>query len=312
MGATCRRPTLSASSTHTGKNADITRNDERAILEERDSQQIASLEALLGRIPDLREDAWRAELGLMKTRYGAKKPRAADLNEAIARVSAWAEGKVEEARSATTVALANANDLAGRLALSEQARKNAETIEAASRLANENRIDKLEKENARQKNVVLQRTAYGIVGVSLLVILLSGVAIYLSPNKLGALADAGPFAIGGVLGLGLAQIITRPWFVPACGIVITFIVLGCVWWAYRKNQQGKLAAALNEKAAQTQAVATKVIPAIDATYDAMRNGLVATAEEAFKDLYGRLSKVMNEPEKARVHELRATIKNTQN
>jgi hypothetical protein len=309
MGATCTRPAPSpAASTTVGALADQTRADERNIIEDRDSQQMASLQALLGRVPDLREEAWRAELGLMLSRYGKKQPKQADLAEAVARVAAWAEGRVEEARAATAVALANSNDLAVRLAVAEVARVTAESNEAASRAASEKRIKDLEEENRRKDDVILQRTAYGIVGVSLLAILLAGIAVYLAPNKLSALADAAPVIVGGVLGLGLAQLITRPWFMTACGIVGSIIVLGCGWWAYRKNEKGKLAAALAEKAEQTQAVAAKVIPAIDETYDAMTKGAVTSAKEVFDHLLPLLSAKMDKSEKAAVHTIRADLK----
>lgn len=309
MGATCRHGAVEpAPAPGIGRNADNARADERGTIDARDSLQLASLQALLGRVPDLREEAWRAELGLMLSRYGQKQPKPADLADAVARVAAWAEGRVEEARAATAAALANANDLAGRVARAEDARKSAEAAEAASRAASEKRIKALEGEVEKQKNVVLQRTAYGIVAVSLLAILLAGVAVYIAPNKLSALADAAPVIVGGILGLGLAQLITRPWFMTACGIVGAVIVLGCGWWAYRKNEKGKLAAALAEKAEQTQAVAAKVIPAIDDTYDAMTKGAITSAKDVFDHLLPLLSAKMDMKEKAAVHEIRADLK----
>ncbi len=169
-------------------------------------------------------------------------------------------------------------------------------------------LDAANKQIEEQKNALLRKTALGIVGVSLLTLLLCAGAVYFAPNKLRALGDAGPIALCAVLGIGLAQVITRPWFVPACCTIGALAVAAGIWWAIRKNSEGKLAAALKERAEATAAVAAKTIPAIDATYDAMREGAVTTAEDVFKELYSRLSGKMNEVEKARVHSIRAEVK----
>lgn len=297
-----------APSTPIGQQADAARAQEREGVAARDSKIMASLDALIARWKDMPAEGWESEARVLRAFYGDAKPFAFDATEARARVDAWADGRLEEARALAATATANATASATQGALDKQARIAAEAREVESRRVMQDALDKAKEEIDRQKNEVLRKTAFAIVGASLFTLLLCAAAIYFAPNKLRALGDIGPIALCAVLGLGLAQLVTRPWFATACGIVLAVGIVGAIWWGIRKNAEGKLAAALKEKAEQTAAVAAKTIPAIDATYDAMRKGAITTAEQVFTELFARQSTDMNKTEKARVHSIRAEAK----
>lgn len=157
------------------------------------------------------------------------------------------------------------------------------------------------------KNETLRRTAWTIVLVSLGIIGVSVVAIVLSPNKLSALMSAGPAALVGVLGLGLAQIVAQPWFKWACGGVAIVATAAGIWWMIRQHQKGSLDRALAEKAALAESTLGKLVPAIDDTIKHARSTAETEGERLLKDLLGKLSGKMDGKEKALIHSVRASI-----
>jgi hypothetical protein len=164
-----------------------------------------------------------------------------------------------------------------------------------------------EKEITDLKNETLRRTAWTIVLVSLGIIGISAVAIALSPNKLSALMSAGPAALVGVLGLGLAQIVAQPWFKWACGGVLLVATAAGIWWMVRQHQKGQLDKALLEKAALAEGTLGKLVPAIDDTIKHARTAAQNEGEALLNSLIAKLSGKMDAKEKALIHKVRATI-----
>jgi hypothetical protein len=310
-GCLGRKPVVPAASGTIGGSADAARSAERFSAAERDSQTLASLRALLARVPDLRENAWREELALMIARYRDVPVSPAHAEAAAARVSAWAEGRETEAKAMTQAAMVDVEVFVSRVLAEKSARIEAEKREAESRAASALEIAKLKQAVQDAQNATMKRTAWAIVLGSLACIGLSLAYVVLSPNKLSALTGAGPAAIVGLLGLGLAQLITRPWFMPACGVTAALGASALAWWAYQKHKEGRLAAELQAKATLAQSTLGKVVPAIDDLFDQTRKGAVTSASAVFDALFERLSKdpgkKMTPEEKQQIHMTRAAL-----
>lgn len=306
-----RRLATPAPAAAVSQTADSARATERASHAERDSQTLATLQALLARVPDLRENAWREELALMIARYRGVIPSPLHVEASSARVNAWADGQEDRARELGMVAQADVEMFVARILAEKNARIEAERREAESRAASARQIAALQKAVDDAKNETMKRTAWMIVISSLACIGLSLAYVVLSPNKLAALTGAGPAAIVGLLGLGLAQLITRPWFMPACGVTAALGACAIAWWAHRKYKEGRLAVELEEKAALAQSTLKKVVPAIDDLFDQTRKGAVTSASAVFDALFERLSKdpekKMSPEEKQQIHMTRAAL-----
>ena len=136
------------------------------------------------------------------------------------------------------------------------------------------------------------------------------VAIVLSPNKLSALASAGPAVGVGVLGLGLAQIVSQPWFKWACAGTLAVGAVAATWWCVRQYQKKALDEALKEKAELATSTLGKLVPAIDQTFAAARGAAQTEGEKLLKEMFAKFSASMNADEKAVIHQTRAANQTT--
>jgi len=241
----------------------------------------------------------------MIARYRGVSPSPQHVADSKARVAAWAEGRDAEAQVLVQSAMIDVEAYVTRYLAEKNARIAAEKSEADSRAASVREIARLSKELDDQKNAVLKKTALFIVIGSLGIIGLSIAYIVISPNKISALQGAGPAAVVGILGLGLAQLITRPWFLSACAAVAVCGTIALAWWARSKYREGKLSKEFASRAALTQATLSKVVPAIDEAYSKTMKSQLSASRDVIEDLLSRLSSKMNQDEKAEIHATRA-------
>jgi hypothetical protein len=130
---------------------------------------------------------------------------------------------------------------------------------------------------------------------------------------LGCLAAAGLLAYArqilyaaalgliGLLCLGLAQLISQPWFMPAVGIATALGLIGLAVAAWRAYQRGTLAKDAEAERDRLRATLGALVPAIDGAM----GDLTDTSRLVLKNA---LSTVMDREHKAVVHEIRAATK----
>lgn len=105
-------------------------------------------------------------------------------------------------------------------------------------------------------------------------------------------------ALTGLICLGLAQLISQPWFMPAVGAltIVALVAFGvAAWHAYK---QGTLAQKTEEEAARLKATLTKVVP----TLDSALKDVDKTAQET---VLGALSRAMDEDHKQVIRKARS-------
>ena len=306
-GCHANKAPRATASVEMGQTADAARTAERKAIEKRDAETRAQADSLRTHAPQLPVAGWESELDLLIARYRDAAPSPEQRAEAEARIRAWAEGRVTEAQTLATEARAAADALATSYQTERAARIEAEKQEAASRAASAKAIAQLQDDIRKAKDATLRRTAWAIVIGSLGAIGLSLAYVLISPNKWTALQGAGPIAVVGILGLGLAQLITRPWFMPACAAVAVAGLGAILWWARAKYKEGKLEEALKAKADLAQSTLAKIVPAIDDVYEHAIKGATTGGRELLDALMSKLSGSMDKSEKAEIHATRATL-----
>ncbi len=299
----CRRSAPEpAPATSIGARADAARADERASQSARDSHQMASLDALLARVPDMTKPGWESELGIMRARYGAAKPAPADAAEATARVNAWADGRIAEAQSLAAQALASATEHARRAAEAEAARRAAEAREVASRAESAKEIQDLKDALvAERENFSKSVRKWIVVGLYVAAVVCVGLAILRFKAALTtglaplAALKSGAFLLGtaGTL-VTLAKLVGAWWFEYACYAVGGSIL---VWIGYTIWREQRLE--------QSARAAKVVVKQLDALYE---NSVKADQEALDSSLFAPLSDEMKKVPgaKAAIHLLRAT------
>lgn len=296
-----------SASVQMGQTADMARAAERRTSATRDSETRAQAETLKANAAQMPVEGWQSELDLLIARYRDAAPSSEQRAEAEARIRAWVEGRVTDAQTMAAQARAAADALATSYQTERAARIEAEKQEAASRAASARAIAQLQDDLRKAKDATMRRTAWAIVIGSLGAIGLSLAYVLISPNKWTALQGAGPIAVVGILGLGLAQLITRPWFMPACAGVAVIGLGAILWWARSKYREGKLEEAIKAKADLAQSTLAKIVPAIDDVYEQAVKGGIHGGKEVIDALLARLSGRMDKAEKAEIHATRATL-----
>lgn len=114
-------------------------------------------------------------------------------------------------------------------------------------------------------------------------------------------------ALGAMLCFGVAQIISQPWFMPACAVAVA-LGLGAFGWAavhaYRKHE---LAAKIEKEAAKLKDTLVRVVPAVDSAIEE-----VGEAGAKIKDkLRAAMTGKAGAEAKATIHEVRAAAKLTE-
>ena len=112
------------------------------------------------------------------------------------------------------------------------------------------------------------------------------------------------FAIGGVLAFGLAQLVSQPWFMSACSVVVALILAGVTWAAAHAYRKHELAAKVEKEAAKLKDTLVRVVPAVDSAIEEVGE---AGAKIKAK-LRAAMAGAAGKQAKATVHEIRAAAK----
>lgn len=135
----------------------------------------------------------------------------------------------------------------------------------------------------------------------------AGLAALLVAGLLGyarQLPLAAAAALGGLVCLGLAQLVSQPWFMPAVAVAVAVVLVAVGIAAFHAYRKGDLAKKTQNEAARLKSTLARIIPTLDAAYD----GAEADVREVLdKTVFSSLSRVMNTDDKATVHELRANL-----
>lgn len=245
------------------------------------------------------------ELGLAESRLSGVKPSAEEQLAAEQRRVLVESGKVEEARRAYDSAKADAKRMSDEV-VSARAAAAAADAKAAAAVEHEGRAiaDATKRYNEllaaqRSEEAAAQARDLRWAAAGCLAIFLLGAGF----GQLAGLRLVWPFGLIALLLFGLAQIVTQPWFMPACGIALLLGLAGAGYWIWQHYRAGTLAQDAKEKAEKFSAVAKAVVPVLDEAYDSATEPLKQLLDEK---VFGPLSKAMHNTEaKATVHEIRA-------
>lgn len=116
------------------------------------------------------------------------------------------------------------------------------------------------------------------------------------------LTFAATSALIGLLSLGLAQLISQPWFMPACGIAAGIGLVSAGVAAYVQYRRHQLSATIASESVQLKGVLAKVVPTLDDAYDQGSELLKAQMDE---NIFGKLKQVLEASERATIHQIRA-------
>lgn len=114
-------------------------------------------------------------------------------------------------------------------------------------------------------------------------------------------------AIGALLCFGVAQIISQPWFMPACAVAVALGLAAFGWAAVHAYRKHELATKVEKEAAKLKATLVRVVPAVDSAIDE-----VGEAGAKIKDkLRAAMTGKAGTEAKATIHEIRAAAKLTE-
>lgn len=114
-------------------------------------------------------------------------------------------------------------------------------------------------------------------------------------------------AIGALLCFGVAQIISQPWFMPACAVAVALGLAAFGWAAVHAYRKHELATKVEKEAAKLKATLVRVVPAVDSAIDE-----VGEAGAKIKDkLRAAMTGKAGAEAKATIHEIRAAAKLTE-
>lgn len=154
-------------------------------------------------------------------------------------------------------------------------------------------ISKLTEENTDLKDAELKTQTKTLRIIGLVAFAVAGLLGYARQLPLAAAS-----ALTGLICLGLAQLISQPWFMPAVG-ALTVTALGAfgiaAWQAYHKHT---LAQDAEAEAAKVKATLLRVVPAIDGVLKGM-------TEDGKKTVLAALGRHMDRDQEAVIHKARA-------
>jgi len=129
---------------------------------------------------------------------------------------------------------------------------------------------------------------------------------------LGALAIAGLLAwaqqvrfaavgaLVGIVSLGLAQLISQPWFMPAVAIASGVALLALGWAAWHAYEKGTLARKVELESSRLKNALTTIVPAVDSAIDSLDDAAKTVVKNA-------LSRSMDADHKRLIKEIRARL-----
>jgi len=107
-------------------------------------------------------------------------------------------------------------------------------------------------------------------------------------------------ALVGVASLGLAQLISQPWFMPAVSITAGLALLTVGFIGYKKYQKDTLARSIAADADRMKSALVTIVPAVDSALAALDSAAQSVVKSA-------LSRAMDRDGKALVKEIKAAL-----
>lgn len=161
--------------------------------------------------------------------------------------------------------------------------------------ANAKIIAKLTAQVADLKDAELKKQAASLRWFGLAALAVAGLLAWARQLQFAAVA-----ALTGLVALGLAQLISQPWFMPAVGIAtaLVLVVIGVIAW--KKYQADTLAKDVASEAARMQSALLTIVPAVDGALASIDDAAKATVKAA-------LSRALDADHKALIHEVRAKL-----
>lgn len=164
------------------------------------------------------------------------------------------------------------------------------------------RAAKLAATVERMQSAEQRSQAIWFRGVALGAMVLAGLLGWARQIQLAAAA-----ALCGILCLGLAQLVSQSWFMPACAVACGAILVGFGWAAVHAYRKHELAAKVEKEAAKLKDTLVRVVPAVDSAIDDL-----GTAGAAVKTrLRAAMAGAAGTQAKATIHEIRAAAKLTE-
>lgn len=265
-----------------------------------------------------------SELSVAKSRFNGVVADPMEVAAAANRKMLIMAGKLEEARVAYSLANQQAVSLSDALAQSQAAtvKANADRDAAiareqtaltahiaqleANRIANQKVVDDI-KAAADKKVLEMRNSVWKQQALWLTIAGAASMLIFIALCWIGGLAgakSAWPFAVGGPLCWGLAQLVAEAWFKwAALGVLLGGCVVGG-YWIWKHLKLGEAKAASDQQAAKVTAVLHDVVPVLDKAYE---NADAATKSVLDAHVFVPLDGHMNDTEKQTVLQVRTDL-----
>lgn len=291
-----------------------------AVRETRDSQAAASLAAISAAteiFETLKEEAAFREAAHAFKAFGVT-PKPADLAKAIERTILTLRGARDavvaayktaetESRALLLDLVEKSKQLEAAKAAETKAREEArvEREESAKKLADElARIQAShDKQLAELRDGELKFQARTLTCSGILFAALFGLSAGF--GGVAGVKKAWPFLLLALMALGLAQIVSQPWFKWAILGAATIGVVGLGYWIWDHNRTGRLKDEAEKKAVELKKFASSIVPILDQAYD---DGSQTTKDVLDTYVFDPLTDKMGDQTKALIHRLRAEAK----
>jgi hypothetical protein len=157
------------------------------------------------------------------------------------------------------------------------------------------RVAGLSKTIENLKDVELKRQAAWLRGFGFGAFAVAGLLVWARQFEFSATA-----ALAGIALLGLAQLISQPWFMPAVGIAAGLALAAVGYIGYRKYRKDTLARSIAVDAERMKSALTTIVPAVDSALAALDSAAQSVVKSA-------LSRAMDSDHKALVKEIKASF-----
>ena len=161
---------------------------------------------------------------------------------------------------------------------------------------------KLEALLERMRSAEQRSQALWFRGIALGAFALAGLLGWAKQTHIAAAS-----ALCGILCLGLAQLVSQSWFMPACAVTVGAVLTGFGWAAIHAYRKQELARKVEKEAAKLKDTLVRVVPAVDSVMEEVG--------EASASLKAKLRAAMTGADgakaKATIHEIRAASKLTE-
>lgn len=249
--------------------------------------------------PGKEKDVVNGELSLADNRVSNVTPDKEEAQAAEQRAELIYQGKAEEAARLYNVANKVALEEVEKRAKLEQKLQDALEQQEKERKAYLEEVDRLKAYAAKLQDAEKSKQALTLRLIGIGFIAVFGLAVgfgHIAGLRLGWV-----FGVIGLLFLGVAQVVALWWFKWACFGLVAAVALFCAWWVYQRHRENTLAEDLKKK----ETALKKLVPILDNAYESITDEQKEVKQWVETKVFGALSGVMGEPDKATIHKVRA-------